>query len=64
MWATSIGLTFSQSPVPGRAEVGNPRGNRDAGAGERDHRAGRADQLGERVDAAAGTAVRASLTGP
>ena len=48
MWATSIGSTFSHSPVPGRAEVRDPRRHGDPGARQRHHRAGRADQLGQR----------------
>ena len=48
MCATSIGLTFSHSPVPGERKSGIPDGHGDPGARQRDDRAGRADQLGER----------------
>ena len=63
MWATSIGSTFSHSPVPGRAEVRDPRGHRDPGAGEDDGALGVAQQRRPSRSAARGGRV-ATLTRP
>ncbi len=44
MWATSIGLTFSQIPLPGRAEVGDAGRDRYPRAREHDGALRLADQ--------------------
>ena len=50
MCATSIGSTFSHRPVPGERKSGMPAGHGDAGAGQRDGAARRADQLREALE--------------
>ena len=47
MCATFIGSTFVHSPLPGRAEVGDPRWHGDPGPGEGDGPSGAPDQLRE-----------------
>ena len=50
-------------PAPGRAEVGDPRGNGDAGAGEHDRRAGGAQELRQSRDARMRARLRAGTHG-
>ena len=64
MWATSIGSTFSHSPLPGERKSGIPDGTEIPAPGERDDRPGLPDQGGEPVALAVHphrTKARASL---
>ena len=64
MCATSIGSTFSHSPVPGERKSGIPDGTEIPGAGQDDGALGAAQQLRQPLGRGGGQPAAPTLTSP